>query len=572
MPAPPGTIPLLTAGSGFGAATEQPDVVGDGPGADAKAIARWDVVPYQTVASKIPVGVVAFHVAGVEAVDFSLNGGPWSRVTEMTQNPLTRVWEYSAWVDPAALPDGLVEVRAVVRPKKGLARVLAGPYDEGEAAKARGEHSLFLYANANGTLPARTTWADAADGDDDAGDGTAAKPFRTIVKAYLSGLGTDGDASGLTVYLKPGDYQWPVSWEGFKKNDQYVTVAGAPDQDRKAARITFADRDHNRGLDARHVCIRNLTVYEATLGSETHGSLIWVDGCELTSFGLSSYAWILQDRHWGLGIWLTKPVIHAMNTATGEYRFMRDYEIYDIGEDAIRDLCGFAINGYVHDMRYGKPDVHADLIQFFDGFGDHGQFENIAVYGLKSRRVGRVGEGVQGLFIRNYAAVPSHRDLAFVNCDMEYAGNSQILHSVNHLLIWHCNFMPNPATVGGGTLLLNDDPPDSPATVLHNFSLRNSVLSYFSDLCKTEPVVATPAGGESWADGNHVVIGPAAGTNVTSGGTISELFTDAANGNYEPLLPSPLASRLFSLLVPGDVSGRARTVPDYVGASVPAAK
>jgi hypothetical protein len=546
--------------------------VGTGPGSDATAIARWDVVPYQTIATKTPVGVVAFHIGGIASVDFSLNGGPWLRVAEMTQNPLTRVWEYSVYVDPAELADGPLEVRAVVRPKIGIARVLAGPYDTGAAAKGRGEHSLFLYANELGTLPSRSVWVDAVHGDDALGDGTSAYPFKTLPEAYKRATDAGADVGGLTVYLKPGDYGWPYSWAGFKENEQYVTVAGAPGQDRTAARITISDQNHNRGLDARHVCIRNLTVVTVSLGSETRDCMIWADGCEFVSYGLDAYPWFLPEEFWTLGVYYTHPVMHNQGMGPGQYRLMRDYELYDIGEDAIRDPGGFAINGFVHDMRYGKPSVHADVIQFFNGFGANKEFENVAFYGLKTRKVGATGEGVQGLFIRNYQAVPSHRDVAFVNCDMEYAGNSQILHSVSHLLIWHCNFMPNPATNSGGTLLLADDPPDSPVTLLHNFSLRNSVLNFFSDSCQTEPVVASPPGGETWADGNHVVYGPAVGTNVTSGGTLSSLFADPANGNYEPSADSQLRGRLPELLVPCDLNGRVRTVPDCVGANVPAAE
>ena len=387
-PTPLGTISTLSPGAGFTAPTAHPDLVGAGPGSDATAIARWDVVPYQTIAARTPVGVVAFHIGGIASVDFSLNDGPWLRVTEMTLNPLTKVWEYSAYVDPAKLTDGPVEVRAVVRPKRGLARVLAGPLDEGPAAKGRGEHSLFLYANARGTLPSRSVWVDSAGGDDATADGSEELPFRDLNEAYLRATQVDADVSGLTLLLKPGDYTWPYSWAGFKDNTQYVTVTGAPGQPRTAARITYADQGHNRGLDARHVCVRNLTIVSATLGNETVGGMVWADGCEIVGTALTDYPWTFPDRIWSLGIWLTRPIIHNMGFATGEYRFMRDYEIYDVGEDAIRDLCGFAINGYIHDMRYGKSDVHADVIQFFDGMGANGQFENIALYGLRTRRIG----------------------------------------------------------------------------------------------------------------------------------------------------------------------------------------
>ena len=66
--------------------------------------------------------------------------------------------------------------------------------------------------------------------------------------------------------------------------------------------------------------------------------------------------------------------------------------------------------------------------------------------------------------------------------------------------------------------------------------------------------------------------GPAVGTNVTTGGTLSSLFADSASGNYEPAANSQLLGRLSELLVPCDVNGRKRSVPDRVGANVPAAE
>src|SRR6185295_19403114 len=75
-PTPPSsTIETLPSGQGFAGATSQPATVGTGAGSNCMAIARWDVVPMQTVSSPMPIGVVAFHINGIDRVEFSLNGG-----------------------------------------------------------------------------------------------------------------------------------------------------------------------------------------------------------------------------------------------------------------------------------------------------------------------------------------------------------------------------------------------------------------------------------------------------------------------------------------------------------------
>src|SRR5690606_33560784 len=53
---------------------------------DAKAIARWDVVPFQTFSGTMNVGIVAFHINGISKVDFEIGGKTYT-VTEATLNP-----------------------------------------------------------------------------------------------------------------------------------------------------------------------------------------------------------------------------------------------------------------------------------------------------------------------------------------------------------------------------------------------------------------------------------------------------------------------------------------------------
>src|SRR5690606_9628826 len=130
-----------------------------GFGADAKAIARWDVVPYQIIDCSFEVGVVAFHINGIDRVEFSLENGPWVPVREMTLNPRTQVREYWVVLPCDNLPDGPSEVRAIAYPKVGIPRVLglypidtSLAFDSSErVAWQTGQHSLGLVVNSGGT-------------------------------------------------------------------------------------------------------------------------------------------------------------------------------------------------------------------------------------------------------------------------------------------------------------------------------------------------------------------------------------------------------------------------------------
>lgn len=153
----PGEFPMLEPGSGFRGPTGQPPATGDDTmlGHDAKAIARWDVVPFQTFDGVFEIGVVAFHIAGIDRVEFSVNGGDWETTREMTLNPRTQVEEYWVGLDASLFDkDGPVEVRAIVYPNVGIPRVLGGEMDwenEYQGPQWTGEHSMFLFANAGGT-------------------------------------------------------------------------------------------------------------------------------------------------------------------------------------------------------------------------------------------------------------------------------------------------------------------------------------------------------------------------------------------------------------------------------------
>ncbi len=170
---------------------------------------------------------------------------------------------------------------------------------------------------------------------------------------------------------------------------------------------------------------------------------------------------------------------------------------------------------------------------------------------------------MQGFFLRSNGDVTTHYDIAIIDCDLAYAGNSQILHDVEHLLIWHTQCLPNAETVTGGTFLIIDDAPGGwPTTTITGISVRNSVVYTFT---------ATWSGGQDpdvddWADDNHFVTSGDYGTNVTTGSTLAALFVDPDEEDYRPKSTGDLVARTAAALIPKDLSGNTRLVPGAIGA------
>ena len=253
-------------------------------GFDARAIARWNYVPHQlhTKADGLfNVGLLAYHIYGIEKVEFSVHGGPWFPVFTPTFNPQSNTLEYWIEIDPAELPEfpidgtpaGIAnysnkndfEIRAIIYPKVGRCRVLGGPRSEyattalgisghgfpGATATPEneagveglfppgyligfrrnhcGEHGMFFSTQRPGGFEndTRNTMYVEAMGDPSPGvrNGSQANPFRSIFEA-LNAVAVNQQGNGLTGYsdyarilLKKGDHFIGRSWSG---------ITGAP--------------------------------------------------------------------------------------------------------------------------------------------------------------------------------------------------------------------------------------------------------------------------------------------------------------------------------------------------------
>ncbi len=117
----------LKPGTGFTSATPQPDPVGNptDPGYGTAITANWDSAQNQAFDGSLNIGVTASHMNGVDRVDFSVNGGPWTTVRNTTRNPQSGLDDYVVTLRAGDFTSGSLEVRAIAYPARaGVPTVL----------------------------------------------------------------------------------------------------------------------------------------------------------------------------------------------------------------------------------------------------------------------------------------------------------------------------------------------------------------------------------------------------------------------------------------------------------------
>jgi hypothetical protein len=419
----------LTPGSNFTEATPTPPTNGPGQaGATTKAIARWDVVQYQTFNNTLDLGIVAFNSTGIDHVSFSVNGGPWTNIYQMTLNPQTNVAEYWCTLNAAGLPDGQAEVRAIAYPKVGNARVLQGP------VTVNGTRSLNLFANRHNTLNQQSLYV-ATTGNDMTGNGTAANPYATILRAVQSA------SAGATIYLQAGTYNFNPLPSGFIQNDRWITITPAPGVPRSSVIV----RPMQNSLRVYHLALENLTL-DAQLGSDitnaAPGSFggvwtdpeFWIDNCSISSSlgksHLPELTTIVDTFQWAGGYY-TNSTIHdypGRAIVADRTDLVRNVQITNIGDDAI-DNPQLVVNTTIDNVIANDPSDHIDAIQYFT---DHPDMNSIT-YNVKATRV-------DGQLL--FGTILSPSDGAFSNVAV-----------VNYLATSLSGPVSNPSAsqIGGGT-------------------------------------------------------------------------------------------------------------------------
>jgi hypothetical protein len=435
---------VLVPGSGWSGSTQQPPPVGNDsmPGFDAKAIARWDVVPFQTITEDFHIGVVAFHINGIDRVEFSVNGGPWSRVPRMQLNPRTNVWEYTVVIRPDLFEeDGLVEVRAIAWPKSaGVPRVLAGRIDRINDDPTRtGAQSLFLNSNSGRTFGRSGVYVSASRGDDATGDGTFPNPFRTIYR----GMKVDGATSidGLDILLEPGTYAFDGSvWPYPTTRHGWATIRPAPGVAQREVILTGGR------IKVKHVAIRDVTLdLTDGLSLGIYPALdpyLWIDNVIALGPGGTDRTMVVR-RTGAVGMYITSSRFSDFADGAQAMSINRNVHLHNLGSDAFGD-SELVINCSVDGIQVPHgTDWHPDVYQFS---GTGGSRDNTIVYGLAAWNV-----GAQGIFADDLERIDN---VAFVNVFIR--GNADGAKSqwkdvhTSHLLLWHVGLVNQPLHGGTG--------------------------------------------------------------------------------------------------------------------------
>ena len=473
--------PLLIPGSGFAGVTAQPQPVGASPmpGFDAQAIARWDAVAYQEFSQESFVGVVAFHMNGIESVRFSANGGPWVSVTSAALNPNTGVVEYFVKLRPQDYGTSAVELRAIVTPiGAGVARVLQGSFEQtrpnaaNQVAFRNGMHSMFVRANSTQPNAAQIAWVSAASGNDLTGTGSSTAPFATITRAATRLDAANAGAGGCTVMLLPGDYSIvsPATFAGpankVRTPDRWLTIRAAEGVAPSAVRIVACT---SGGLGTRLLKFQGLTFYEFT-GIRTVSSIdtfLWVDQCKLTSSNRFIDTGGLATNGWA-AVYATGCEAFETRQSLRAATFVRNCSVHQFSETPFGgDATIF--NCTVDEYCKYQTD-HADVIHWF--WNTPADRENRIIFGLKATRF-----GTQGLFAESIVnGCQRLDDVALVNVhisqDRATPSGSWWQLDTNHLLYWNIQMPDQPLRMKtsetrdlGGQL------------VITNASMRNCIWS-----------------------------------------------------------------------------------------------
>lgn len=382
-----------------------------------RAVAAWDVVPYQVINQPFNVGVVAFHETGCK-VEFSVFSndkelpGLTKTVEHPTLNPRTQVVEFWMSIDPKALPDGAFEVRATVVPLE--AGMITRPLDP-----------MPLYANANGSLKfGEPVWVDCVAGDDSS-DGTETKPLKTI-KAGIAKAPVGG-----TIYLKAGKDYTPQALGGGFKRDYWTTITAAPGVGRDDVEIGKGRPGTEKLL------FRNVTLYSnpdkagynTILDGEQGKTIVWLDNCKLYN---KKGRWEGGGDTFGNRYisYITGGLTTEMGNGPGA-TLMRDHKLIKICSDAFTGVKT-GINCSVDDIDRGPTSAHPDFHQ--SHVGDPSKYNTVILYNVKGTNC--ISQGFFGLNLQ---------DSAFVNC-LFHKGDtvmySQYSGHLDHVLFFHIT-LPN---------------------------------------------------------------------------------------------------------------------------------
>ncbi len=396
---------FVSNGPGFASATAQPATVGstNQVGYSAKAIARWNVVPFQTFSETFAIGVLAFHREGINRVEFSANGGVWVSVYATSTNPQTNTMEYVATLNAADFPDGPLEVRAIAYPNVGAPVVLAGPLDV--ASLTTGTHSLYLNANFSKKLTNIARYVSPTGSDTNTGL-TASSPFATLYQAAYSIHQAQGNADGGHIYLLPGSYTILSAARESLTVNRWLTIKPAPGYSKSDVIIKGSTYS---GIYNKLVKFEDVTI---TGGIDSGGPLvdyIWLDNVRVVGPGRTA-GFVTQYSSSWTGRYITNSAIVDSSNGAIDFHLARAVHLERIGSDAFSN-CGLVVNCTAKDVDPAEQvgNYHPDIYQ------SASKAENVVLYNLVAiEAIGRT-QGFQ------FNVPPG--GVAIVNCNIKATWN-----------------------------------------------------------------------------------------------------------------------------------------------------
>ena len=303
-------------------------------------ICRWITVPNVTHAEPFHVGVSAWHIDGIERVEWTVNGEEWGTNTEPSVND--GVWGWWVLIDPdASSPDGLLDIEF-----RALAR--NGTYRTGQTA-----HRNAL------ALPTAAEVAYCSPDGDDRADGTPARPcatpsgaLRAVTERYGGTLRVP-----LTIRLYAGFYDiggkfWDPNQSPARGDcpDHWVTVEPDPSVEPVGVWINAGD---GGVTGANWVRWRGV-------GLDTHNGLrltsrrLWLDGCKIIG-PMDTSATYLFKKPWSDSVYITG--------CRASYRY--GFSGADLVVGSTIDVCGKSALAQV-------PAVFNCTVDGFENTGGHG--------------------------------------------------------------------------------------------------------------------------------------------------------------------------------------------------------
>tara|TARA_R100000005_G_C5004139_1_gene213193 strand:- start:20818 stop:22500 length:1683 start_codon:yes stop_codon:yes gene_type:complete len=504
-------------------------------GQDAQVIAHWNVVPFQAIDAPFNVGVVAFHINGIDRVEFQINGGEIRNITEMSHNPRTGTSEYWTTVDPTEIGaidprEPLIEIRATAFPKKaGLKRELPRISLNVKAADGRQDAKVWVSGN----------------GDDVRGDGSESKPFRQPARALRLLKEVEdrrNDAVFGTIYLKKGNYIWGSAGEPSPTADtRWVNISAAPGV--KPDDVMFMSTKGGRFqpllLKITGASFESISVTP----SKNKVSQLWLENSNIYGAGPWEGEAFYHGSNWQ-GLYFTNVFISDFVNGATHLTLARNVTVSNIGSDAFSGTR-LVVNSEVNGIDRGETQFHPDVYQIYCG---RKSLENFIVYGLVARDA-----EAQGIFSGGCSSLDN---VAVVNALLV-----RPLFS-NQPLLSQWNVKSNHLILSGITM------PNS-TFLWRNNDVRNVLIegSVFYRLSTTFKGYGFEEGAIS-SRHNHIIDTRGTGmrvndTDITTG---DAGFVDDDKGDFRPVPGSPLRNRIDNPFSAVDAMGQPRKVPSSIGA------